>query len=235
MQDPILLKLTGGLVDVRYLDSVVFRYLWQTVPGFLEANWPQVEEDIGALRAESDAERASGRVDFVRIPRDEGDEAARDGAVEAVRRKLQDSRRTPAVERLASRMLVDAFQRGALRPEVYGDARAAFHKWRGRTIAVYDELSADVQEAWLTHATAGNLRDSVARFYQVDENQSREPATYARIATELGGSVLIATERAFEALAASHAGLRAVVLERQGVFGVALHGLRVETNLMALQ
>lgn len=234
----IVVKFTGGLVDVRFLDSTVFRYLWQNVGPYLESSWADddVQAGIAALRAESEEEQASGRVDFVRFPRDDGDEAARNAAVDAVRRKLQGSRRTPAVAALSGRVIHDAIARGALQPEVYGDVAPAFGGWRDRgvRVAVYDELPVEVQEAWLHRAVPGECDRFVRSFYRLDERDARNSAFFHRVAKEMGGNVLVATERPFEALTASHAGLQAVLLERQGVYSTAPHGLRVETSLLGL-
>ena len=234
----IAVKLSGALVDHRYIESTVFRALWQQTPAFLADHWTHrdLQADVEALRAEASAERMSGRTDFVRIPPDEGDEAARQACAEAVRRKIQEGRRTPAVVRLTGRILLAEMAAGRLRPQVYADARAALQRWRdnGCAIVVYDEWSAEVQEAWLRTSVAGDLSGLVTRFTCLDEAETREPRAYDAMARELGLPARIATDRTFEALAATQAGFEAVVLERGGVFGTAPHGLRVETNLLGV-
>lgn len=234
----IAVKLSGGLVDHRFIDSTVFRALWEQTPAHLEKNWAEaaIQADVEALRAEAAVERMSGRVDFVRIPRDEGDEAAREACVEAVRRKIQESRRTPAVVSLTGRILLEAIARQQLRPQVYADVRAAFMRWRehGCAIVVYDEWAAEVQEAWLRASVAGDLMELVTRCVHLDETDTRDPRVYAAMADEHGRPARIATDRTFEALAATQAGFEAVVLERGGIYGVAPHGLRVETNLLSV-
>lgn len=240
MLDPCLyiVKLSGALVDHRYIDSTVFRTLWQQIPRYLEASWADaaVQAGVEALRAEAAAERMSGRVDFVRIPHDEGDAATREACVEALRRKIQESRRTPAVVSLGGRILESAFRSGDVRPHLYADVRAAMQRWqqRGCAIAVYDEWPEAVQRAWLETSVAGDLTPLVTRFVSLDEADTRSPEVYATLADALGRPARLATDRTFEALAASSAGLDAVVLERAGVFGTAPHGLRVETNLLGV-
>lgn len=234
----IVVKLSGALVDHRFIDSTVFRALWQQTPDHLERHWahPAVQADVEALRAEATAERMSGRVDFVRIPRDEGNQVARDACVEAVRRKIQESRRTPAVVSLTGRIVVEAIGCQQLQPQVYADVRAALTRWRERdcAIVVYDEWATDVQEAWLRTSVAGDLTPLVTRCVRLDETSARDPRVYAAIADEHGHPACIATDRTFEALAAAQSGFEAVVLERGGVFGTAPHSLRVETNLLSV-
>lgn len=233
----ILVKLTGGMVDGKFLDSTVFRYVWQSLEPYLEGHGGDVEvaRAVRLLRLESEEERASGRVDFVPIP-DEPEPIA--AVVRAVQSKLQEGRRTPGVQALVGAVLDDAFSTQQLRPQVYGDVRPALHRWRdrGHAVGIYDELPASTQEAWLRHNVGIDLSSLVARCFHVDEKAAREPSTYRRMVADLAaeGPTLLATERTFEALAASHAGLEAVVLERHGVYGEAPHGLRVETNLLAL-
>lgn len=233
----ILLKLRGAISDPRFFDRNLFVYASRRVEQFLEAHWEEadVRHAIELLGAESEADRRSGRMDFVPIAGERAEER-RAAAVAAMQQCLRANRRTPAVQALLGRIMEHGYARRDLTSQVYADVRDALVKWhdQGRVIGVFDSLPPAAQLAHLRHSESGNLEGFINAFFCIDEQHPHD-VDFARMVCDLGGErAIVATDVAFEALAAARAGLQGVVMERDGVYGNPTHGLRVETNLLAL-
>jgi enolase-phosphatase E1 len=130
-------------------------------------------------------------------------------------------RKSPALKRLQGWIWEEGYQAGQLRGEVYPDVPRALRRWRaaGVSVSIYSSGSELAQRRLFESTGDGDLTPLVSRFFDTAVGNKRDPASYGRIARELGerpADILFVSDVTAELAAAREAGYQTRLSVRDG-------------------
>jgi enolase-phosphatase E1 len=171
----------------------------------LERHWSdaEVKADVARLEAERKSE-SSGAPPW-------RDDAA--GVVAYVHWLMDRDRKSTGLKSLQGKVWEEGYRAGELKSEVYPDVAPALDRWRekGKDIAIFSSGSVQAQRSLFRSTGAGDLTRYIRAYFDTTTGPKKDPASYARIADELGrppSSVLFVSDIAEELDAASAAGMQ---------------------------
>jgi enolase-phosphatase E1 len=132
----------------------------------------------------------------------------------------EDSKATP-LKTLQGMIWAEGYADGTLTGHVYPDAAAALRRWyaAGIPLYVYSSGSVEAQKLIFGHSNEGDLTPLFAGFFDTTTGPKREAASYAAIARAIGlpaADILFLSDAPAEIAAARSAGLRALLVDRDG-------------------
>jgi enolase-phosphatase E1 len=118
----------------------------------------------------------------------------------------------------------EGYAAGELQGHVYSDAARALRRWHaaGINLAVFSSGSVAAQKLIFGHSDQGDLSGLFSGWFDTTTGPKREAASYAKIAHTLGeapGDVLFLSDIVQETDAAKAAGMRALLIDRDGGAG----------------
>ena len=125
---------------------------------------------------------------------------------------------------IQGRIWAAGYAAGELQGHVYPDAAAALRRWHdeGLTLAVFSSGSVPAQKLIFGHSDQGNLAPLFSGWFDTTTGPKREAQSYVLIADALGVSprdMLFLSDIAAETDAAKAAGMRALMIDRDGGTG----------------
>lgn len=119
---------------------------------------------------------------------------------------------------IQGRLWEEGYRTGALKGQVFPDVAPYFEKWHGEghSLNIYSSGSVLAQKLLFGHSEAGDLTRFLNAYYDTEVGAKKEAESYRRIAQELGGPGIFATDILAEAEAAHQAGWTPVLLDRPG-------------------
>jgi enolase-phosphatase E1 len=129
-------------------------------------------------------------------------------------------RKSTGLKSLQGKIWEEGYQAGELESEVYPDVPQALERWcrEGKDIAIFSSGSVQAQQSLFRSTRAGDLTGWIRAYFDTTTGPKTEPASYARIADELGrppSSVLFVSDVAEELDAASSAGMQTALCLRK--------------------
>jgi enolase-phosphatase E1 len=123
--------------------------------------------------------------------------------------------KVPPLKKLQGLIWDDGYRSGAFRSPIFADALAAIRSWKagGIPLYIYSSGSVHAQLRFFEFNEAGDLRALFSAHYDTDMGPKIEPASYARIAAEIGAphrSIVFFSDSSQELAAARTAGLSVV-------------------------
>jgi enolase-phosphatase E1 len=213
----VLLDIEGTTTSIEFVHQKLFPYARARVQDFLSqhAAEPDVRADVRLLAAEYAAEPPAADLPSWKT----GDLL---GSATAYVYWLMDrDRKSTGLKSLQGKIWDEGYRRGELRGrgEVYADVRPALERWhgQGKDIAIFSSGSVQAQQNLFANTTAGDLTSYLSGYFDTTTGSKREPASYRRIATELGRApreVLFVSDITAELDAARGAGMQTVLCVR---------------------
>jgi len=125
---------------------------------------------------------------------------------------------------IQGKIWADGYAAGELSGQVFPDAAVALRRWHdaGMTLAVFSSGSIAAQKLIFGHSDQGNLATLFSGWFDTTTGPKREARSYAAIAEALGfapADVLFLSDVSAETDAAKAAGLRALLIDRDGGTG----------------
>ncbi|GII26860.1 acireductone synthase [Planotetraspora mira] len=166
---------------------------------------PDVRSAVAQVKAEAGLPEEAATAEVVRVLHE-----WMDGDVKA----------TP-LKTLQGRIWAEGFAAGELTAHFFPDVAPALRAWHeaGHRLAVFSSGSVASQRPWFRHTDAGDLSTLVERHFDtVNAGPKREPASYTRIAQDLGepATLLFLSDVPAELDAAAAAGWRTTGVRRPG-------------------
>lgn len=201
MVKAILTDIEGTTSSIAFVADVLFPYARERLAGFIAAH-PAATAPILA--------------DVVAI--EPGDPVA------TLLRWIDEDRKITPLKTLQGLIWEGGFKAGAFTSHFYPDAVAALRRWHGAGLRlhVYSSGSVFAQKLLFGHTEYGDLTPMIAGWFDTTTGPKREVASYARIAGAIGlapGDVLFLSDTPAEIAAARGAGLRALLIARDGGTG----------------
>ena len=234
----MVLDIEGTTTPISFVKDILFPYAADKVAPFLAANWESalVQGDVALLREQAAKDKADpallaslpGFVDVSAPPAGgaPGTPAHTAACIEAlvanVHWQISHNRKTSGLKALQGHIWKAGYESGELKGQMYPDVVPAFEAWRstGTPIFIYSSGSRQAQRLIFGHSEAGDLRKYISGYFDTNIGPKVEASSYRQILETVGvedpGSVLFATDLETEALAASGAGMDAVLLLRSG-------------------
>lgn len=199
----ILTDIEGTTSSISFVRDVLFPHARAALPGFVAAHAgePHVRKWLDAVAHETG----------------DADDAA---VVARLQAWIDEDRKHTALKALQGLVWADGYATGAYTAPVYPDAVDALRAWYGKGLAlyVYSSGSVPAQRLLFAHTEAGDLTALFADFFDTEVGGKREPASYTRIAGELGlraDQVLFLSDVIEELDAAREAGMGTVLVDRR--------------------
>ena len=122
-------------------------------------------------------------------------------------------RKSPGLKLLQGRIWEGGYRAGVLKGEVFSDVPPALQRWRdaGLDVAIYSSGSELAQRLIFGSTAYGDLTRFISRFFDTAVGAKGAPASYRRIAAELGRApdrLLFISDVTTELDAASAGGMR---------------------------
>jgi enolase-phosphatase E1 len=208
----ILLDIEGTTTPIAFVKDVLFPFARSNAASFLAAHRQEaeVQADLALLEEERRRERQDG------APPPESSDP-----LPFLFWLMDRDRKSTALKALQGRIWRDGYQSGALVSEVYPDVVPALARFRatGIDVSIFSSGSVLAQRLLFAHTNGGDLRPYFSAYFDTTTGGKKEPASYTRIASELGlapGQVLFVSDAAEELDAAEQAGMEVALCVRPG-------------------
>ena len=203
----ILLDVEGTTSSISFVYDVLFEFAKRHVGDFLarHAADPLVRAVAAQLAAETGIDPQAGPERL---------------ALAAVELMNRDVKSTP-LKALQGLIWRGGFESGELRAHVFADVPPALEHWAasGLDVRIYSSGSIEAQHLFFGHTVAGNLLPHLRGHYDTTTGPKREPASYAKIAADMGiepRQILFVSDVGAELDAARSAGLATALAIRPG-------------------
>jgi enolase-phosphatase E1 len=200
----ILTDIEGTTGSIAFVREVLFPYADLRMVDFVTAH----RDDPVVLQLLNDAAELNGTPDF-----DEGQTVA------LLRRWIGEDRKATPLKTLQGLIWADGYSSAALQGHVYEDAAAALRDWHAQGIALYVYSSGSIaaQRLLFGFSSAGDLTPILSGYFDTTVGAKSEPASYRRIAAEIGArpsEILFLSDSVPELDAAGVVGMQTVCVQR---------------------
>lgn len=215
----VLLDVEGTTTPISFVTDVLFPYARSHLRAFLQSHSSDAEvgQAVDTLRAEH--RHQSGQPEIGNT----------ETLVVYAERLMDRDSKSPGLKALQGLIWKDGYTSGELRGEVFADVPAAFRRWRasGVRVAIYSSGSVLAQRLLFGSTRFGDLTPNLDSYFDTAVGPKREPASFRRIADDLGvnaGSILFLSDIAAELEAARAAGCQVALTVRPGNSPQAVSG-----------
>jgi enolase-phosphatase E1 len=206
--EAIVLDIEGTTTPIAFVYDVLFPFARAHLREFLQNpnNAARLREPLERLHEEWLVEPDHGRH---YVPE------------EYVESLMDRDRKSPALKLLQGRIWEDGYRAGVLKGEVFADVPPALQRWRGAglDVAIYSSGSELAQQLIFGSTAYGDLTRLISRFFDTAVGAKGAPASYRRIAAELGRApdrLLFISDVTNELDAAQGAGCAVILCVRPG-------------------
>jgi enolase-phosphatase E1 len=201
----IVTDIEGTTTSLSFVKDVLFPYARNNMADFLQAHWQ--EENIQHLVRDIEAET--------------GQKMNLQETVQTLRQWIDEDRKVTPLKAVQGLMWQIGYQRGDFKSHVYQDAVDKLQQWheQGIRLYVYSSGSIVAQKLLFGHTDHGDLTTLFDGYFDTTIGSKRDTESYQRIATELKiepGEILYLSDMAYELEAARSAGMRVIMLRREG-------------------
>lgn len=209
----IVTDIEGTTSSIEFVHQVLFPYARKALPDFLRKR--QHEPDIARLLRKVDEETGAIAEDI-------------ENRIATLLNWIDEDRKATPLKTLQGFVWEYGYQNGDFTGHVYDDAVRRLREWHNDGIAlyVYSSGSVKAQKLLFGNSDAGDLRSLFAGYFDTRIGHKREPAAYAAIAKTItlpAGEVLFLSDVPDELTAAATAGMRTILVARDGNVGNGQH------------
>jgi enolase-phosphatase E1 len=214
----VLLDIEGTTTPIDFVFKTLFPYARERMAEFLgkNADDPSVQADVAAAWEEYQHTSSENNHPVW------SDMASSEQAAEYLRWLIDRDVKSPALKSLQGKIWKRGYDDGSLKGEVYPDVPEAMKRWRaeGRRVAIYSSGSVLAQQLLFRTTPYGDLTPLIEAHFDTAVGPKREPASFLRIAEELGAAaekILFVSDIAAELDAAREVGMQTALSLRPGM------------------
>ncbi|MFP4097715.1 MAG: hypothetical protein ACLFP8_05340 [Alphaproteobacteria bacterium] len=212
----ILTSIEGIMTGSSYSADVMDPYITKTLPDYIWDHETDLADKLDEVRTDE------------RNPTLNTQEV-----IEVLLRYQSDAQHTSVSQTLRCEVLSQGYKAGFLDVHIYEDALRAVKRWhdQGRRLYACETFSKKEQDLLLASAQP-NISTIFSGFFELHNGEQTTSHSYERIAAEIGltpSGILYLTDDPEEALSASDAGMKTIIIDRQNSIENA-HGLRIESD-----
>lgn len=206
MATAVLTDIEGTTSSIAFVKEVLFPYAAEHMRSFLRRHWEdeKVDEQIQALR------------------RDTGEPVASPEEADSILQQwIREDRKATPLKALQGLLWRAGYENGDYQAHIYPDAVHQLRRWheRGLKLYVYSSGSVAAQKLFFGYSEAGDLRPLFSGYFDTRTGHKQETDSYRRIAELIGlpaGEILFLSDVAGELDAAREAGMKTILLDRDG-------------------
>jgi len=210
----IICDIEGTTTSISFVKDVLFPFSKQHVNNFLSENRddPEVQSIFSELQ---------------KLPEYKGEynEVLNDNSITEitnfVKTLVDNDKKLGPLKCLQGLIWKRGYDNGSIQGHVYSDVLKAFKKWTDQKIKIYIYSSGSVQAQKLLflNSVDGNLLPYITGHFDTNIGYKQHPSSYESILKQMQTSaqgVIFFTDIIEEAIAATTAGIQAILLERPG-------------------
>lgn len=193
----ILLDIEGTTSSIAFVSDVLFPYARKHLRDFVAGNPAAAEPILAEVQAA-----------------EPGD------PIETLLRWMDEDRKATPLKEIQGLIWEAGFLDGTLQGHVYPDTSEALIRWSLAEIPVYIYSSGSIaaQKLLFEHSISGDLDALIEGNFDTTTGPKRESASYRAIARAIGvpaGDIVFVSDAKEEVDAAKHAGLQALLIDRE--------------------
>lgn len=201
----VVTDIEGTTSSLAFVKDVLFPYARRSLPAFVRDH----EAELGGIRAEMEAivgQESLSSSQMVRI----------------LLQWMDEDRKVTPLKSLQGMVWKTGYESGELQSHVYEDAVRGLRRWHasGLRLYVYSSGSIPAQKLLFSHTAYGDLLPLFCGYFDTTTGPKLESASYGTIAAALdleARSIVFLSDHVGETRAAAAAGLRTIVLAREGI------------------
>jgi enolase-phosphatase E1 len=220
MREAIVLDVEGTTTPIAFVYDVLFPFARLHLREFLQdpANADALPDPLQRLHEEWLVDADHGPPEGGHYGRHE---EQLEWAASYVEWLMDRDRKSPALKLLQGRIWERGYRAGVLKGEVFADVPPALERWHeaGVDVAIYSSGSELAQRLIFGTTAHGDLTRFIVRFFDTAVGAKGAPASYRRIAAELGRTpdrLVFISDVTAELDAAASAGCRVILCVRPG-------------------
>jgi enolase-phosphatase E1 len=218
--DVVVLDIEGTTTPIDFVHKTLFQYAKQNLCNFLKKNKNSdiVKKALDDLRTTyiDIAEKGAGN-------HNEGtaEEVSIKNDVSILNRLIDADSKASQLKLIEGMIWEEGYKDGSLRGEVYSDVPVCMKKWTagGKRICIYSSGSVLAQKLIFSSTEFGNLTLYITNYFDTEIGRKTDPESYRKIAATLGKNperILFLSDSLMELNAAASAGLRTIMIDREG-------------------
>ena len=205
MTKAILTDIEGTTSSLSFVKDVLFPYARERMAGFVHqhAGEPAVKKELVEVR------RLSGK------------NLSESEIIDQLIRWIDEDEKITPLKSLQGMIWKDGYRQGDFKGHVYEDAVRQLKKWQqaGLKLYIFSSGSVAAQKLLFAHTDYGDLTPLFSGYFDTTVGNKREMGSYQKISGEIGapaGEILFLSDISEELDAAQEAGMRTMLLTRDG-------------------
>lgn len=213
----IVLDIEGTTTSISFVYDVLFPFARAHMDDFVRQNWDDdaVQGDVQSLVTQSAIDAKQGDGDALPL------EPSPDAVLQYLHELMDADRKVTGLKSLQGKIWRSGYESGELKGHIFDDVVGALERWKaaGIPVSIYSSGSVAAQKLLFGGSEAGDLTGFLSGYFDTLVGPKTDPDSYTKIVESLGldaESVLFATDKHSEAVAADEAGLSVVITLRPG-------------------
>lgn len=201
----ILTDIEGTTSAISFVKDVLFPYAYKKLPEYVRTNHKEIKEILDDVRTR---ENNPGLTD--------------EEVIEMMLRWIEEDKKVTPLKTLQGHIWKEGYENGKLKGHIYDDALKALNVWKeqGLRIYIYSSGSVPAQKLLFAHTSHGDLSPLFSGYFDTHIGTKLDAESYERIAAHIGippEDILFLSDNVGEIEAAQKAGMKAIILDRDGV------------------
>src|SRR6185369_9659445 len=173
----VLLDIEGTTTPISFVHEVLFPFARRRLHAFLEAH--QSRQDVIRDLKQLADEHQHDVEGYLTPP---------DLAEPYLNWLIDQDRKSPALKALQGKIWEEGYAVGTLQAPLFPDVPTAMRHWQNASVSIniFSSGSVLAQKLLFSHTDFGDLSGLINRYFDTEVGRKNEPASYERIAMELG-------------------------------------------------
>lgn len=200
----IVTDIEGTTSSLSFVKDVLFPYARKNLPDYVRGNEKTLTKILDDVRTVENAP-----------------EMTVENLISVLIRWIDEDRKATPLKALQGMIWEAGYKAGYFQGHIYEDALEALQRWgsAGIKLYVYSSGSVPAQKLLFSHTAKGDMTPLFSGYFDTTTGAKLESLSYKKIAQEIGfpaESILFLSDNAGETEAARAAGMRIVLVDREG-------------------
>lgn len=213
----IVTDIEGTTSSLAFVKETLFPYAYKKLPDYVWDNQEALEDLINDVREE-----------------EKNPDLSLEEVIEVLLRYIEEDQKVTALKAIQGIIWKEGYEAGELEGHIYDDALEGLKRWKdeGIDLYVYSSGSIEAQKLLFGNTSQGDLTPMFSGYFDTTTGNKKETESYQKITEEIGvpaQEILFLSDSLDEINAAAEAGMKVIVLDRDGLVHDAM-GHKVVQN-----